>query len=532
MQNRLNLDPALAVRARQLASDIVESVQQFIEAHTTVSIERTILRLLGVDGVNKDGIPIPNVIVEQFLKANLLHDGVAYWLGAAIAGTGKSLEEVLDGLITGKFLLTSIKKNNSKINRDIINEAKKTLNRIKVNRATRSQMIQELGEGPIPWIYVIVATGNIYEDVVQAQTAALQGADIIAVIRSTAQSLLDYVPYGPTTEGYGGTFATQANFQIMRKALDETSREVKRYIRLTNYCSGLCMPEIAAIGALERLDMMLNDSMYGILFRDINMRRTFTDQYFSRMINAYAGVIINTGEDNYLTTADAYEEAHTVISSQFINERFALLAGLPEEQIGLGHAFEIDPDLQDGFLCELAGAQLIRELFPNHPLKYMPPTKHKTGNIFKGHLMDAMFGLVSILTKQHIHLIGVLTEAVHTPFIGDRYLSIENISYIRNNAKNLGDEIYFKDGGRIRERANEIIQQVITQLEKIKKIGLEKALENKAFAAISRHFDGGRGYDGVIAKSERYYNPFMELMKEDLLPKNTGPACSGIFDQQ
>ncbi len=68
------------------------------------------------------------------------------------------------------------------------------------------------------------------------------------------------------------------------------------------------MPEIAAMGAQERLDMMLNDAIYGILFRDINMKRTFVDQYFSRMLNAYAGIIINTGEDNYLTTADALEE--------------------------------------------------------------------------------------------------------------------------------------------------------------------------------------------------------------------------------
>jgi beta-lysine 5,6-aminomutase alpha subunit len=34
------------------------------------------------------------------------------------------------------------------------------------------------------------------------------------------------------------------------------------------------MPEIAAMGALERLVMMLNDALYGILFRDINMQRT------------------------------------------------------------------------------------------------------------------------------------------------------------------------------------------------------------------------------------------------------------------
>ena len=155
--------------------------------------------------------------------------------------------------------------------------------------------------------------------------------------------LLDYVPYGATREGHGGTYATQENFRIMRRALDEVGEEIGKYIRLCNYCSGLCMPEIAAMGALERLDVMLNDALYGILFRDINMQRTLIDQSFSRMINAYAGIIINTGEDNYLTTADAVEAAHTVLASQFINEQLALLSGLPPEQMGLGHAFEMDP---------------------------------------------------------------------------------------------------------------------------------------------------------------------------------------------
>src|SRR6185437_4610817 len=72
-----------------------------------------------------------------------------------------------------------------------------------------------------PLLYVIVATGNIYEDAIQGLAAAQAGADAIAVIRSTAQSLLDYLPHGPTTEGFGGTYATHDNFKIMRKALDE-----------------------------------------------------------------------------------------------------------------------------------------------------------------------------------------------------------------------------------------------------------------------------------------------------------------------
>ena len=103
------------------------------------------------------------------------------------------------------------------------------------------------------------------------------------------------------------------------------------------------MPEIAALAGLERLDMMLNDSMYGILFRDINPIRTFVDQRFSRQIHARAGIIINTGEDNYLTTADAVEAAHTVTVSQLLNEYFAKEAGLADWQLGLGPRLRDQP---------------------------------------------------------------------------------------------------------------------------------------------------------------------------------------------
>ena len=53
-------------------------------------------------------------------------------------------------------------------------------------------------------------------------------------------------------DSFGGTYATQENFRLMRSALDEVGARLGRYIRLTNYCSGLCMPEIAAMGALEK----------------------------------------------------------------------------------------------------------------------------------------------------------------------------------------------------------------------------------------------------------------------------------------
>lgn len=517
MEPKLNLSSERIGSARDAAKEIAHEVDLYISKRTTVSVERTVLRLMGIDGVDAEGIPLPNRVVDHLLSEGELHRGAAYWVLNAMIDRNLSPQEVAEQVSTGSLSLVDLPL----AQEDQVMElgkklSQKSLDFIEGNRKKRDQLLTEWGEGKKPYIYVIVATGDIYEDVVQAKSAARQGADIIAVIRSTGQSLLDYVPYGATREGYGGTFATQENFRIMRKGLDEVGKEVGRYIRLCNYCSGLCMPEIAAMGAMERLDVMLNDALYGILFRDINMQRTLIDQAFSRMINSYAGIIINTGEDNYLTTADAVEAAHTVLASQFINEQLALLSGLPPEQMGLGHAFEMNPDLEDGLLLEIAQAQMSRQIFPDAPLKYMPPTKHMTGNIFKGHVQDAMFNFVSILTGQGIQLLGMMTEAMHTPHIHDRQLAIENAQYIFNNARHIADEVFFRPGGIIERRAQEVLEKAEKMLNEVREIGLFRAIEQGMFADVKRSFTGGKGLSGVVEKAEDYYNPFETELRSRL----------------
>ncbi|MDF9867531.1 beta-lysine 5,6-aminomutase alpha subunit [Bacilli bacterium PM5-3] len=511
---KIDIDTTLVDKARSVSKKIADDVQGFVDTNTTVATERTICRLLGIDGVDEMEVPYPNILVDHLVENNKLSQGVCLYLGNAIIQEGLSAQEIAEKVAKGELNICELPMASYNEIVEVVNkEAKATVAKIAENRETRTNYLNKYGDKTGPYLYVIVATGNIYEDIVQAKAAARQGADIIAVIRTTGQSLLDYVPYGPTTEGFGGTYATQENFKIMRKALDEVGAEQGRYIRICNYCSGLCMPEIAAMGAFERLDVMLNDALYGILFRDINMKRTIVDQYFSRIINGFAGVIINTGEDNYLTTADAVEEAHTVLASQFINEQFALNAGMREEQMGLGHAFEIDPDTKNSFVLELAQAQMVRQIFPKAPLKYMPPTKFMTGNIFKGQVQDALFNMVTIMTGQKLHLLGMLTEAIHTPFISDRYLSIENAQYIFDAMEDLGSEIEYKKDGIMEKRCAEVLKNAVELLEEIDSYGLFNALEKGIFANVKRPIDGGKGLSGVVAKDETYFNPFIELMK-------------------
>jgi beta-lysine 5,6-aminomutase alpha subunit len=279
------------------------------------------------------------------------------------------------------------------------------------------------------------------------------------------------------------------------------------------------MPEIATLAGLERLDMMLNDSMYGILFRDINPVRTFVDQRFSRQVHARAGIIINTGEDNYLTTADAVDEAHTVTVSQLLNEYFAKEAGLEDWQLGLGHAFEINPDVPDSFRLELAHALLARELFPDAPLKWMPPTKHMSGDVFRGYLLDGFFNLVGALTGQGILLVGMMTEAVVTPFLSDRDLALQNVRYVLDAAGRLHEDFRPAPGGFIQTRAHTVLDEAVTLLERIVDepgdAPLLEAIGDGTFGLMKRPADRGKGFDGVVGQADGYYNPATEILEAD-----------------
>ena len=439
---KLRLDPVTVRRARTLARRVGKPVVELATKHTTVSVERATLRLAGLSGADPDGIPWVNRLLDATRGDVGIEHGIALpvW-DALVRGEADDLPTLAEKASAGSVRFRVPEGHDLTRARSAARkQVGAGVRRIDARRRERERLVKRLGDPDHkPWIYLIVATGDIYEDMPQAQQAAREGADIIAVIRSTGQSLLDYVPEGATREGFAGTYATQENFRLMRAALDESSRELGRYVRLTNYASGLCMPEIAA------------------------------------------------------------------------------LAGLEDWQLGLGHAFEIDPEVPDSFRMELAHALLARELFPKAPLKWMPPTRHMTGDVFRGYLLDAFFNLAGTLTGQGILLVGMMTEAVVTPWLSDRDLALQNVRYVLNAAGNLHEDFVPRPDGFIVQRANQVLGESIDLLERIlahpSKTGLLDAIADGTFGLMKRPADAGRGLDGVAVKAPGYVNPATDILE-------------------
>ena len=106
----------------------------------------------------------------------------------------------------------------------------------------------------------------------------------------------------------------------------------------------------------------------------------------------------------------------------------------------------------------------------------------------------------------------MMTEAIHTPFIQDRFLAVQNAKYVFNTMRDLHAEVEFRRGGQIERRAQSVLSETELILADIERMGLPQAISKGMFAEISRKADGGKGLDGVIAKSGDYFNPFPSLM--------------------
>src|SRR3982074_2079753 len=98
--SKLDLDPGVIAACHEAAAQIAAGVSDEIAGKTTVSVERTITRLLGVDGANDLDAPLPNVLADHLRDRGELGRGIAYWIGnallAAPVATPQSLAEAVD----------------------------------------------------------------------------------------------------------------------------------------------------------------------------------------------------------------------------------------------------------------------------------------------------------------------------------------------------------------------------------------------------------------------------------------------------
>src|SRR4051812_47539415 len=107
----LNLDKKLIDQCREMAARISQPVEQLIETHSTVAIERATLRLLGVEGaVQQAGqwFPQANVIIEDLRKERVLDQGILHWFVNGMIQTKMPARELAEEVASRKVNLLEL----------------------------------------------------------------------------------------------------------------------------------------------------------------------------------------------------------------------------------------------------------------------------------------------------------------------------------------------------------------------------------------------------------------------------------------
>ncbi|HRQ68026.1 MAG TPA: lysine 5,6-aminomutase subunit alpha, partial [Candidatus Syntrophosphaera sp.] len=95
---KLTLDDSVKQRARSAAASIAGSFGWLFDGYTSLAIERTVLRLMGIDGALEDGNPLPNVVVDHLRAGQALDKGAAIPVANAMLGRKLSSQSVADAV--------------------------------------------------------------------------------------------------------------------------------------------------------------------------------------------------------------------------------------------------------------------------------------------------------------------------------------------------------------------------------------------------------------------------------------------------
>ena len=231
-----------------------------------------------------------------------------------------------------------------------------------------------------------------------------------------------------------------------------------------------------------------HDVIQDLLLHPQHVKLTLLDQSFSRLLMAYSGLKLEFGSTAETEPFRSYPQT---LSSLWINERLASQSGFRQDHVSLCYALKLDVSLEDGFLDEVAQAEIIREVFPYYTVQYHPGTSSSD--------LASLNDLVSCIVMSPPTL-------------------IEERPVLRL-ARHLSDEISWSPNGKIIRKARSLLEDTHRLLKKIEATGLGKAVEQGLFGSaheknLQARTETISSEDALMLRHKHYWNPLLDLLEK------------------
>ena len=363
-----------------------------------------------------------------------------------------------------------------------------------------------------------IASGRFEDDIRRMRMAAWHGADHIMVIRTAGQSHMDGLLEG-TPQGVGGVPITRKQVRAQRKALDLIEDEVGRPINYHSYVSGIAGPEIAVMFVEEGVNGAHQDPQYNVLYRNINMIRSFVDAAESKKIMAYGGLAQIDGAHNANATArDAWKVMPELLVQHAINSRMSERIGIKPDLICLSTvppAAPPSPDLK----LNLPYAIALREFMDRYKMRAQMNTKYMDSSTREATVTHVLNLLISRLTSADIQSTITPDEGRNVPWHVYNIEALDTAKQAMMGMDDLLSMLELKKDGYLYDKKREIQERAVLMMEEIiEQGGYFQAVEEGMFVdsglypermgdGIVREINGGIGQQSVIKRADDYLAP-------------------------
>jgi len=384
-----------------------------------------------------------------------------------------------------------------------------------------------------------IASGRFEDDIRRMRMAAWHGADHIMVIRTLGQSHFDGLIEG-TPEGVGGVPISRKQIRATRKALDLIEDEVGRPINFHSYVSGIAGPEVAVMFAEEGVNGAHQDPQYNVLYRNINMVRSFVDAAVAKKIMADANILQIDGAHNANATAKyGWKVMPELLVQHAINTLYSRKVGMKPENIALSTVPPNAP-LTPSIRLDLPYAVALRQLFKDYKMRAQMNTKyieHDTREATVTHVLNL---LISRLTSADIQSTITPDEGRNVPWHYNNINAINTAKQALIGMDGLKEMVKLNFDGELGKKVRELKMRAILFMEEILEVGgYFKAVEEGFFVdsgyyperngdGIVRTINGGIGAGTVYKRDKDYMAPVCSHFGYNNLPEGLNKPCDLI----
>ena len=384
-----------------------------------------------------------------------------------------------------------------------------------------------------------IASGRFEDDIRRMRMAAWHGADHIMVIRTTGQSHIDGLLEG-TPEGTGGVPITRKQIRASRKACDQIEEEVGRPINFHSYVSGVAGPEVAVLFAEEGINGAHQDPQYNVLYRNVNMYRSFVDAAEAKKVMAGAGIFQIDGAHNANATAKAgWLVMPELMVQHGINCAFSVAVGMKKDLIGLS---TVPPDAPPApkLWYDLPYAVALREFFPDFKMRAQQNTRYIEADIEEAVRTHTIDTLISMLTRADIQSTITPDEGRNVPWHYNNIRGIQTVKQTWAALDGIKELLTLNREGPLGEMVRDIKERAVAFLEEVVESGGYFAAVEQGFFVdsgkypdrngdgIARDSQGGVGAGSIVVRDPDYYAPVCDHFGDNHLPAGINKACDPI----